>query len=107
MSLTIAERVAKGVQYMDEYGPENWLDLIDLEALDIANTHYCIFGQVFAGTDPEGYSSSGWYNHIGEFEENTNEADTRDYGLDGPYDETEALTDEWERVIMDRRANAM
>lgn len=46
---TIAERVAKGAQFLDERDPEWWREdvdrAIDLGTLELANATHCILGQ--------------------------------------------------------------
>jgi len=51
MSLTVAQRVANGVQYlMDTHkGGLIWLDLIDIDKLDMVSPGWCVIGQVFGG----------------------------------------------------------
>ena len=113
MEITTAERVAKGVQYMDEYGPTNWVDLIDLDTLDIGSTENCIFGQVFRNYEPEPEVDEsddlygGWHRYIGTFRRNTDHASARDYGLDGPFWICEELTEAWADAIMERRNSTM
>jgi hypothetical protein len=57
MELQEAEaRVAAGAAWMDTYAPEGWLNLIDLEALNINSPWACVLGQAFAGaSDRPGY----------------------------------------------------
>lgn len=43
-----ADRVSNGVKFLDENGPKNWREMIDLDKLDIQDGMYCILGQVFA-----------------------------------------------------------
>lgn len=42
---TIAERVAAGARWLDEYEP-GWVDRIDLESLDLGSCDRCIAGQL-------------------------------------------------------------
>lgn len=46
-----AERVAKGVAWLDENYP-GWFDVIDLDTLDIAACDRCVLGQVYEGCIP-------------------------------------------------------
>lgn len=47
-------RVAKGAALLDEKDP-GWLDVIDIDRLDVHSTVDCVAGQLFsAGTDPDG-----------------------------------------------------
>lgn len=42
------ERVANGVAWLDENGPDDWRNLIDLTTLDISDSGFCVLGQVYA-----------------------------------------------------------
>lgn len=92
---TIAERVARGVKYMDEFAPADWRERIDLDLLDISNGSDCIFGQVFRGDS----SCCGWCAHGDDFESNSDGGEARDYGFDGSWDDCDALNAEWQSVL--------
>lgn len=95
--LTIAERVAKGVEYMDTFAPANWRSRINLDDLTISSSVYCIWGQVF----DDGSGWSGFTTHSNEFHTNVNSYNDSpsDYGFDGPWAEIEELDAEWLRVL--------
>ena len=43
----VPDRVARGIMLLDERGPENWREMIDIVSLDIANPDDCILGQLY------------------------------------------------------------
>jgi hypothetical protein len=103
--LTIQERVAKGIAYLDEFGPEDWFSRIDLSQLDIADPKWCVLGQVFA-CDADEYNTTGYWAHQDTFDENTNDGCPKCHGFDFGYDycdevdehhyaSGEGLRDEW------------
>lgn len=42
------ECVARGIAHLDEKGPANWRDLLNLDTLNIWSPESCVAGQVFA-----------------------------------------------------------
>ena len=51
-----ADQVADGMRILDEYGPPEWWDRIDLEKLSIHSAWDCVLGQVFQDkADETGY----------------------------------------------------
>ncbi len=90
----IAARVAAGAQWLDDNVP-GWVDLIDLDRLDLRSTCRCVLGQLFDDYDfaPR---DARWYSG--------------DYGFDAVGDhltaEYVALTDAWTRLITTRRQRA-
>lgn len=52
MELTVPERVAKGVAWLDE-NVEDWRSKVTIKDFDITNTCDCVLGQVFAGHSRE------------------------------------------------------
>ena len=48
----IQRRVAKGAKLLDEKGPVNWAELIDINILDIQSVEHCGLGQVCRGMSP-------------------------------------------------------
>lgn len=74
---TINERVQAGIALLDEKGPADWRERIDLGKLDLAYMSRCILGQVFgdfyAGARDLGFKEEwAWY---------VNERDTAPYGF--------------------------
>lgn len=49
--LTVEERVANGMAFLDEHVP-GWHDRICLDLLDIEDCTWCVLGQVFDGYHP-------------------------------------------------------
>lgn len=86
--------VLKGIEYMNEFGPEGWLDRIDVDCLDISDPEMCIFGQVY-GTS--GYFS-GWGEGADVFYQNT-DGIVRDYGFDHDVVNVHRLTPIWVRAL--------
>lgn len=41
--------VLKGAELLDEHGPENWREMIDIGTLSITSCERCVLGQVFGG----------------------------------------------------------
>jgi hypothetical protein len=39
--------VQAGVALLDERGPQNWREMVDVDTLDIADPKCCVIGQVF------------------------------------------------------------
>lgn len=58
---TIREAVQRGAAWLDSVKP-GWRTLIDRDAFDIADAHWCVLGQVFAEEAAETDSRSGVYN---------------------------------------------
>lgn len=98
MNLTVAQRVANGVKYLMDYfgGSVEWLDRIDVDRLDVANSDECVIGQVFGGyciwSDNAGIGTEG----------------QRELGFEAVYDrdwlcpsgdDYHALNQEWTRVL--------
>ena len=40
-------RVRRGIDLLDEHGPSDWRERIDVESLEMANVFSCVIGQVF------------------------------------------------------------
>lgn len=100
MTLTHAQRVANGVQYlMDTHnGGLSWLDKIDLDKLDMANPGGCVIGQVFgsywnwsdmSNVDTQGQRELGFE---AEYDRGNECMDDEDYA---------ALQAEWTRVLLE------
>lgn len=100
MTLTHAERVANGVQYlMDTHkGGLIWLDLIDIDKLDMVSPGWCVIGQVFgsywgwsstSNVDPQGQRELGFE---AEYDRGNECMDWNDY---------DALQAEWTRVLLE------
>lgn len=105
--LSIADRVAAGAAYLDEHIPD-WVRLITVERLDISSGCRCILGQLHAEDYPypgempgEAGMQPGDANRTRiamGFEVDSDLGDDR-AGLEYGW-----LTDEWARVIEQRRA---
>lgn len=57
--MTPAERVARGVAFLDRTQP-GWWDRINLLTFDIRRPCACVLGQVFAPADDYGWEDEGW-----------------------------------------------
>lgn len=76
---TIAERVQRGIDLLDEKGPKDWRDKIDITILSITSPLSCILGQTFGSfIDPicgfnirgvsDEYGFCGWKDDSAELE---------------------------------------
>jgi hypothetical protein len=99
MELTIKERVAYGVRFLDSVEP-GWEDKVDLVKLNMAAGDRCVLGQVFG----DYYDAAiKWFGSV--------DAPTaRDYGFIArshsmlrEITEFHYLRDEWRRVIQERQ----
>jgi hypothetical protein len=104
--LRIPERVARGVDWLDEHVAAWWLpEKINLDNLIMRQPCHCILGQLY-----------GWYYNapLSSDEsalcgfDTTVRYDYDDYrGAEAAADaEFAALADEWTRVVLERRAGA-
>lgn len=118
MTATIAERVAKGVAWLDEFKP-GWEDLIDASILDMSQDCNCVCGQVFA-EDFQRFTQE----HPGKAEEldmisgfcyaDMQHKDVKgaywaeemgfDHNTKAGWKEYEQLATEWLRVVSERKA---
>lgn len=115
--LTIEQRVAAGVRYLDTYVPA-WVEEITLPDLDMRSDCSCVIGQVVGTYDS--ILVDGWDHPKGIRLVTAEEAavlgfdslaratnfDARDSYEDRYAEEFEALQAEWERVITARRETA-
>jgi hypothetical protein len=127
---TVGERVALGAAFLDQHDPEWWrADVerpIDLAALDLASGSMCVLGQrcpretlaSFLGAKMHFYSQPECYRYSAHASRLRllDGADTFDCAHDLGFDDDvagddpdddgsrhAALTDEWRRVITERR----
>jgi len=87
--MTIAEYVQNGIKLLDEKGPENWRELIELDPLDIQFTNHCIIGQLAR-------SNTSHYSAL------LNKLDVEhpeEYGFDEVDGEYDVLTHEWRLAL--------
>jgi hypothetical protein len=98
--ITVADRVAKGLAWIDEWAERLDLDLnrVNLETINVVNDRTCVVAQASGGA---GFMA---------IMDKTERLGGRfmlvaDYGFAGHHAEDEAeLTAEWRRVILARRA---
>lgn len=95
--LTIAERVAAGAEWLDEYSP-GWVARIDLSSLDTADPCNCVLGQIYGS-----YFESPRRARI--LWEDDYIADER--GFNGPEEDMRPLTAAWVELIEERRREAV
>lgn len=96
----IAERVAAGVQLLDEKGPEGWRDRIDVESLSLASPIDCVLGQVYGHPLPRHKRWGSYLKAMIALDLTPHMA--QDYGFDLEYGDSKdfgLLTDEWVGVI--------
>lgn len=89
---TVAERVQRGIELLDERGPKSWREMVDLKAFDITEPCGCILGQLF-----------------GEFSDGKtvlNISSGKDFGFDANWqdaeDDYQALSAEWTRRLTEQ-----
>jgi hypothetical protein len=109
--ISIEERVANGVRWLDEHAPANWRQLIDVEKLGMRNADSCVLGQVFSPANRRKSGSSddwslGFYWAGWKF--GTDVTEISQFGFTVPWDGTsfeerqrtwDALHEEWTRVL--------
>jgi len=103
---TIAERVARGADWLDGNSP-GWQERIDLGRLDLANACLCVLGQVFAeAAEADEYAGDSYYwaqDELGVdplflgFDLTTSEVSVEAW---------QAIDAEWRALIADRRVAA-
>src|SRR6478735_12553958 len=86
MSNEYADVVNAGIKLLDESGPSNWRDLVDVNTLRLESCEVCVLGQVF-----------------GSFEDGLNNLDltqstSKDYGFNTNYSMQE-LTKAWKDAL--------
>lgn len=93
-------RVDRGIWRLDNFGPEDWRERINLDTLDLRSLSNCILGQLY-GEDPEDWQ--GWrrgmislFPHLDRPEWNDIATVNGFDASDGDYDE---LTEEWKRAL--------
>jgi len=89
--LALEDCVQNGIELLDEKGPANWREMIDLDVLDISNAQVCIIGQITSAESLSAYNAM--LNKLGAW------WDPAEYGFDahnGDYDE---LTEEWRLAL--------
>lgn len=100
---SIAERVAAGAAWLDEHQP-GWIDVIDLERLDLQAACFCILGQLhgnfwtspsFTGDRTRRIEAAAPYGFA---------IDDEGGGLEVEEAQYEALTAAWRELIEQRRA---
>jgi hypothetical protein len=120
---TIPARVARGAALLDEKLP-GWIERIDLDELDLANCFGCVLGQTFfnewdeaeytihAECTPYDFGASELFDIEASYASVMLAREPGVYGFTGVPEETDkerafdALTAEWKRVILARRAGS-
>lgn len=82
---TLQERVQAGIAVLDELGPENWRELVDLNTLDMTSESMCILGQLYGEYTEGKYALSILAGS--------------DYGFDDRELGYPELVAEWKRVL--------
>jgi hypothetical protein len=125
--MNVTDTVAKGVAILDTRGPAGWVQVIDLDALDMEQGNACILGQLYRQHDEDydgflrGVAALGGWNLLdGDYFSTHFEADRWgvEHGFNSLYEHNntvydtdepdtarvyEALTAEWRKVIRARR----
>lgn len=121
----VTERVAAGAAWLDENDPDWWRPdvdrAIDLAMLDLAHSGRCVLGQRcpvetladFLGAEPDDDEGERYYAYLSSLGVDEGWAVARGFCEAAPAAVTAAgrgrwrlLTDEWKRVISERRAGA-
>jgi hypothetical protein len=97
--LSISEKVGNGVRILNQSGPAEWWDAIDLGKLDISSFDVCVLGQLY------GNFAAGCMRIFGSFDDAATDKAAR-CGFNFPLTDPVALTNEWKRVIRTVRADA-
>jgi len=97
---TVAERVARGAELLDETLP-GWDERIDLAWLELSSCYRCVIGQLFTG----GLFPGGAYTPYGFGISVLGIDRGSHYGFDGH--DADELNGEWRRVITKRRARVL
>jgi hypothetical protein len=107
--LTVEQRVAKGLEWLDVNKP-GWLDRINLTTFDLTDPCLCVLGQVFGD-----YWGSPLVREPDDWDIDIADADQRGAASlgfvnypDNPrsFEDMRALEGEWRRVIEARREAA-
>lgn len=97
-------RVIAGADVLDQVQP-GWVDLIDLDVLDIAVNDRCVLGQLGAHLAPECTDPLEVY-HVAVDAYRLDVAQLLRFGFIGELDEIPALTAAWEMIVEARRVMA-
>jgi hypothetical protein len=63
-----SERAYAGMEWLDENGPAEWWDRVDLDTLDISDGNTCVLGHVFAAEAAEvGLTCGYFYATVGSW----------------------------------------
>lgn len=109
---TITERVAAGMAFLDEHDPQWWrADVeraIDIDELNLRSGNLCVLGQrcpIEADCEPY-LAYASYLSEIPVSKPFTVDDWARPLGFqaDNPDVDFDDLTDEWKRVITERRA---
>lgn len=68
-TLTPFQRVANGVDWLNEHAPAEWWDRVDLDNLSIDDPKFCVLGQVFAAAADEAGIFTGYHFVMMDFED--------------------------------------
>jgi hypothetical protein len=98
--LSISEKVANGVRILNQSGPAEWWDDIDLDNFSIASFERCVLGQLY------GDFEKGCKAIFGEWDDEATSHAAR-CGFNYPETDSRALTEEWVRVIRMIRSDAL
>lgn len=95
----IPTRVAAGAEWLDANRP-GWVDLVDLDNLDMAHPYYCLLGQLYEPYDAAPIERAR-LTGLGFW---TTVPGTGELGRELAGQEYDLLDREWERLILARRA---
>jgi hypothetical protein len=102
---SIEGRVAAGVEFLNDNGPAEWWDRVDVFTLDVEKGDHCVLGQVFAAHADETGSPDGYMYALHEFWFWEQYESVPKLGFScAEYGEYPALTQAWRAAILDIRA---
>lgn len=104
MTDSIADRVAAGAEWLNENGPAEWWDRVNLKRLSVEDPITCVLGQVFQANADEVCLNNGYIYALDEFFDWETYSDVHDMGFSCVelWDYAE-LDREWRAVIKDIR----
>lgn len=102
MADDIAERVQRGVEWLDANGPADWHERVDLTDFDMSDGCRCVLGWTFADEAAKDYEVSGFAYAEYRFEEVM--LNDFELGFDADEDtDYDALQHAWTTVIRERQ----
>lgn len=100
MRQTIEQRVARGIELLNDKGPKGWRRKVRVTKLDMSNPYTCVLGQVYDGVGwRSGYEAAGDIHLRGVLRGGERAATYGFHVYNDESDSFEALTAEWRRQL--------